>query len=201
MVSGPWQRWAHYVARHPKSLTLGALAVIVLIIVPFFSLQLGSSDAGTDPTTSTTRLAYDLLAQGFGPGFNGPLDIVGAIKSPRDKATMNHLDTMLKGKPGVAEIEPLFTNPKGTVGVIQLTPTTSPQSTKTTDLINEIRNTYIPASHRDLAYQDLRRRHHRDLRGLRVGPDRQASAVRGRDRLARVACCSWWRFAASWCRW
>ncbi|MGC2169141.1 MAG: MMPL family transporter [Acidimicrobiales bacterium] len=144
VVSGPWQRWAHFVSRHPKALTLSALAVMVLIIVPFFSLQLGSSDAGTDPTTSTTRLAYDLLAEGFGPGFNGPLDIVGAINSPIDKTTMDHLDTMLKGKPGVAEIEPLFTNPKGTVGVIQLTPTTSPQSTKTTTLIDRIRDTYIP---------------------------------------------------------
>jgi RND superfamily putative drug exporter len=144
VVSGPWQRWAHFVSRHPKALTLSALAVIVLIIVPFFSLQLGSSDAGTDPSTSTTRLAYDLLAEGFGPGFNGPLDIVGAINRPLDKTTMENLDTMLKGKPGVAEIEPLFTNPKGTVGVIQLTPTTSPQSTKTTTLIDQIRNTYIP---------------------------------------------------------
>ncbi|HEY1826166.1 MAG TPA: MMPL family transporter [Acidimicrobiales bacterium] len=144
VVSGPWQRWAHFVARHPRALSLGAFAIIILVIVPFFSLQLGSSDAGTDPGTSTTRQAYDLLAQGFGPGFNGPLEIVGAIHSSADKTAMVSLDHTLKGKPGVAEIEPVFTNPAGTVGVIQLTPTTSPQSSKTTTLIDEIRNTYIP---------------------------------------------------------
>ena len=98
VVTGPWQRWAHFVSRHPRSLTLGAFAVIILIIVPFFSLQLGSSDQGTDPASSTTRQAYDLLAQGFGPGFNGPLTVVGAIQSPSDKAAMNTARQLAQGQ-------------------------------------------------------------------------------------------------------
>jgi RND superfamily putative drug exporter len=145
VVTGPWQRWAHFVSRHPKSLTVSALAIIILIIVPFFSLQLGSSDQGTDPATSTTRQAYDLLARGFGPGFNGPLTVVGAIHDPADKAAMSALDASLKNKPGIAAVQPLVTNPSGTVGIINVIPTTSPQNTKTAALIATIRNTYIPA--------------------------------------------------------
>jgi len=146
VVSGPWQRWSHFVARHPRVLTLAALAIIITFIVPFFSLHLGSSDQGSDPAGSTTRQAYDLLAKGFGPGFNGPLTIVGAITNPNDKAAMENLDASLKGKPGIAAVQPLFTNPSGTVGIIDVIPTTSPQDAGTASLISTIRTTYIPAA-------------------------------------------------------
>jgi RND superfamily putative drug exporter len=146
VVSGPWQRWAHFVSRHPRILTFAAIAIIVVIIVPFFSLQLGSSDQGSDPAGSTTRQAYDLLAQGFGPGFNGPLTVVGSIRNPSDLAAMEHLDASLAGKPGVASVAPLIMNPEKTVGIINVIPTTSPQSAKTASLIDTIRNKYIPAA-------------------------------------------------------
>jgi RND superfamily putative drug exporter len=146
VVSGPWQRWAHFVSRHPRVLTFVAIAIIVTIVVPFFSLQLGSSDQGSDPANSTTRQAYDLLAQGFGPGFNGPLTVVGSIHNSSDLAAMEHLDTSLTGKPGVASVAPLITNPQKTVGIINVVPTTSPQSAKTAALIDTIRNKYIPAA-------------------------------------------------------
>jgi RND superfamily putative drug exporter len=144
VISGPWQRWANFVSRHPRTLTVGALAVIILFIIPFFSLQLGSSDQGSDPSGSTTRQAYDLLAQGFGPGFNGPLTIVGAINNPNDKATMERLDTSLTGKPDVAAVQPLITNPAGTVGIINVIPKSSPQDAATVTLISTIRDRYIP---------------------------------------------------------
>jgi RND superfamily putative drug exporter len=146
VVSGPWQRWANFVARHPRVLSLGALVVIIAFVIPFFSLQLGSSDQGSDPAGSTTRLAYDQLAQGFGPGFNGPLTIVGSIKNPGDKASMEHLDATLVGKPDVAAVAPFFTNANGTVGIINVTPSSSPQDAKTSALIATIRNDYIPAA-------------------------------------------------------
>ena len=66
----------------PTAPALVALAVIILIALPFFSLQLGSSDQGNDPAGTTTRQAYDMLSSGFGPGFNGPLQLVAEIKSP-----------------------------------------------------------------------------------------------------------------------
>jgi RND superfamily putative drug exporter len=145
VVSGPWQRWANFVSRHPRTLTVGALAVIVLFVIPFFSLQLGSSDQGSDPAGSTTRMAYDELAKGFGPGFNGPLTIVGSINNPNDKAAMEKLDTSLTGKPDVAAVQPLITNPAGTVGIINVIPKSSPQDAATVTLISTIRAKYIPA--------------------------------------------------------
>ena len=151
VVEGGWQRWALVVSRHPRVLSLGALAVIVLATVPYFSLHLGSSDQGSNPPASTTRKAYDLLAQGFGPGSNGPLVVVGAIRSAQDKATLVALDRSLAGKPDVALVRPLITNPAGTVGLITVVPASSPQALATSDLIHSIRSTYIarvdPAGH------------------------------------------------------
>jgi RND superfamily putative drug exporter len=146
VISGPWQRWANFVSRHPRTLTVAALAIIALFVIPFFSLQLGSSDQGSDPANSTTRHAYDLLAQGFGPGFNGPLTIVGAINNPNDKASMVRLDNSLKGKPDIAAVQPLFTNSAGTVGIINVIPKSSPQDAATVTLISTIRSHYIPAA-------------------------------------------------------
>ena len=147
MVSGPWQRWSHFVSRHPRVLTFAAIAIIVTIIVPFFSLQLGSSDQGSDPAGSTTRQAYDLLAQGFGPGFNGPLTVVGAIKSPRDLASMEHLDASLERQTrrrlgGAAHHEPAEDG-----GDHQRRPDDEPAERQDRGaLIDTIRNTYIPAA-------------------------------------------------------
>jgi RND superfamily putative drug exporter len=146
VVSGPWQRWSQYVSRHPRVLTVAALAIIVTFVIPFFSRHLGSSDQGSDPASSTTRQAYDLLAKGFGPGFNGPLTIVGSLKSPGDTAAMQKLDTSLNGKPGIAFVQPLTFNASKTVGIINVIPTTSPQDAKTAALIATIRTKYIPAA-------------------------------------------------------
>src|SRR5262249_55553461 len=81
---GAWARWADFVGRRPAPLAIGAFAIIVLLTIPFFSLRLGTGDQGNDPKGSTTRKAYDLLAEGFGPGFNGPLQLVGEVHSPAD---------------------------------------------------------------------------------------------------------------------
>jgi RND superfamily putative drug exporter len=145
IVANGWQRWADFVGRHPKKLSLVALLAIVIICVPFFSLHLGSSDQGTDPAGTTTRQAYDLLAKGFGPGFNGPLQVVGVIHSPKDEATMVTLDQNLQGKPDVAAVAPLQVSKSGTVGVINVVPKSSPEDKKTENLIATIRTDYIPA--------------------------------------------------------
>jgi RND superfamily putative drug exporter len=120
--------------------------VIIVFIAPFFSLHLGSSDQGSDPPGSTTRQAYDLLAQGFGPGFNGPLALVGAINNPSDRASMENLDRSLATKPDVAAVTPLITNRAGTVGIINVVPASSPQDAKTATLLASIRDTYIPSA-------------------------------------------------------
>ncbi|HUZ42410.1 MAG TPA: MMPL family transporter [Acidimicrobiales bacterium] len=140
-----WQRWANTVTKHPRKLSLVALIAIVLICVPFFSLHLGSSDAGTDRAGSTTRQAYDLLATGFGPGFNGPLQVVGSIHNAKDLSTMVALDQKLQGKPDVAVAAPLQVSKSGRVAVIYVVPKSSPDSKVTENLIATIRNDYVPA--------------------------------------------------------
>jgi RND superfamily putative drug exporter len=144
VVQGGWQRWADYVARSPRRLALLAVLVIAILTVPLFSLHLGLSDAGSDPSSSTTRLAYDQIAQGFGPGFNGPLSVVGSIHNASDKAAMQKLDNFLHGKPDIATVSPVIYSPTGTVALISVVAKTSPQDLQTTDLINTMRNDYIP---------------------------------------------------------
>jgi RND superfamily putative drug exporter len=145
VTNSGWQRWANTVTKHPRKLSLVALVAIVFICIPFFSLHLGSSDAGTDPASSTTRQAYDLLATGFGPGFNGPLQVVGSIHNAKDEATMVALDQKLQGKPDVAVVAPIQISKSGQVAVIYVVPKTSPDSKVTEKLIATIRNDYIPA--------------------------------------------------------
>ena len=146
VLAGGWQRWALFVSRHPRVLSLGALLLILTITIPYFSLHLGSSDQGSDPPGSTTRQAYDLLAQGFGPGFNGPLVVVGALHTRADLIAMQRLDATLKGKPGIETVSPLFPAAGGTVGIISVVATTSPQDSATSQLIATIRNQYIPSA-------------------------------------------------------
>jgi RND superfamily putative drug exporter len=140
-----WQRWSNVVTKHPRKLSLVALIAIVVICIPFFSLHLGSSDAGTDPASSTTRQAYDLLATGFGPGFNGPLQVVGSIHNAQDLSTMTALDQKLQGKPDIAVAAPLQVSKSGKVAVIYVVAKSSPDSKTTENLIATIRNYYIPA--------------------------------------------------------
>jgi RND superfamily putative drug exporter len=144
VVEGPWQRWAAFVSRRPRLLSLVALVVIMLIALPVFSLNLGSSDQGSNPPSTTTRQAYDLLAKGFGPGFNGPLAVVGQLRNAADLAAMHALATSLEHAQGVAAVEPLLVSPNHTVAVLTVVPSTSPQDAKTTDLIHRIRDAFIP---------------------------------------------------------
>jgi RND superfamily putative drug exporter len=139
VVEGGWQRWALFVGRHPRSLSLGALVAIVLIALPVFSLNLGISDQGSDPSGSTTRQAYDLLAKGFGPGSSGPILVVGNITSPLDKTVLTTFARRLNGVTDVAAVLPVTFNQQGTVGVFDVISKSSPQARETTTLIDTIR--------------------------------------------------------------
>ena len=83
---------------------------------------MGSSDAGNDPAGSTTRKAYDLLAEGFGPGFNGPFSVVAKLPGRTTTAVLHRLRRDIEGEPGVASVTPPTINPAGDVGVIQVYP-------------------------------------------------------------------------------
>jgi RND superfamily putative drug exporter len=144
---GFWHRWAHLLARRPALPALVALGLIAVLTVPFFALQLGSSDQGNDPAGSTTRQAYDMLARGFGPGFNGPLDLVTVLRTPAQRSALDGLVTALRRQPGVATVAPpqlLPARDGGQVALIAVYPTTSPQDPATTALIDRLRSTTLP---------------------------------------------------------
>ena len=91
-AAGLWARWAGTVERRPAVLAVAAAVVMAVLAIPVLSLRLGSSDQGNDPSSSTTRQAYDLLAEGFGPGFNGPLLLVAQTHSAADLAALRTLE-------------------------------------------------------------------------------------------------------------
>ena len=124
-----------------------AILVVVLIAMPFFSLRLGTSDQGNDPTYTTTRQAYDLLSSGFGQGFNGPLQLVAEQSGTVDAHTLDTLAADVRAHPGVAAVVPPVTLPPHDgkqVSLINVYPTTSPQSSATNRLITDLRQTTIP---------------------------------------------------------
>ncbi|WP_416980703.1 MMPL family transporter [Streptomyces sp. T028] len=145
-ASGPWARWAALVQRRPRALSLVALVVMAALSIPVLSLRLGSSDAGNNPSSSTSRQAYDLLADGFGPGFNGPLRLVAQAPTAADKAALTKLSTQLGSVDGVASVAALPMRQGATVGIVQVVPTTSPQAKQTSDLIDHLRDEVIPAA-------------------------------------------------------
>ncbi|TQF01584.1 MMPL family transporter [Kitasatospora acidiphila] len=144
--AGAFGRWAAKVEARPLGKALVALALLVAVALPVLSLRLGSSDAGNNPKTSTTRQAYDLMAQGFGPGSNGPLLLVAQTGGPQDQQAVEHLVTELKSTPGVARVAALPTKPGQQVTPISVVPTSSPQSAQTSDLITHLRHDVIPAA-------------------------------------------------------
>jgi putative drug exporter of the RND superfamily len=153
-----WDRWSRFVDRRPSVPAVVALAIIGLLAVPFFSMYQGNSDAGNDPAGTTTRLAYDLLAQGFGPGYNGPLQIVAEVRSSADGATMNRVVTAIGATSGVAHVEPALivpspTEPGTAVDIVNVYPTTSPQSPATVQLISTLRTSVIPGATRNTGLQ------------------------------------------------
>ncbi|MET8982781.1 MMPL family transporter [Streptomyces sp. NPDC004539] len=145
---GPWARWAERVQSRPKALGLVALAVLTALAFPTLSLRLGASDDGNLPTTSTNRQAYDMIADGFGPGFNGPLVLAVQAPTAADKAAEAKLVTDLKQVEGVASASAAPWKEGQTVGVVSVVPTTSPQSAATSDLIHHLRDRVIPPAER-----------------------------------------------------
>lgn len=143
-TTGFWTRWADFMSRRPIVPAVVALVVIAILISPFLSMRLGSSDQGNDPAGTTTKVAYDLLAEGFGPGFNGPLELVANVQGASQKAAMLQLAQEVKTVPGVAAVTPPVSLGASSVEMIDVFPTTSPQAAQTTTLINTLRTSVIP---------------------------------------------------------
>ncbi|MFE9838063.1 MMPL family transporter [Streptomyces sp. NPDC005551] len=137
-ASGLAARWSAYVQRRPRSTALAAVVVMAALAIPVLSLRLGTSDQGNQPTSTTTRQAYDLLAEGFGPGFNGPLQVVV------ERGDASGLVSAIEAVDGVEQVA--AAPPARGITVIQVVPSTSPQSEETDRLIDELRDEVIPES-------------------------------------------------------
>ncbi|MEU6230582.1 MMPL family transporter [Streptomyces sp. NPDC047042] len=137
-------RWSAFVERHPKVLGAAALVVIALLALPTLGLHLGTSDQGNNPKSTTTRQAYDLLAHGFGPGVNGPLTLVTPVADAEDKLILDNLAATLRTTEGVASASPVTYSPNGATGYLTVVPESSPQSARTSDLVERLREQVLP---------------------------------------------------------
>jgi RND superfamily putative drug exporter len=139
-----WYSWSRAIQRRPLTAAVLSGALLLALCIPTLSLRLGSNDAGTDPAGTTTRDSFDLLAEGFGPGFNGPFSIVAALPGHDQDAALKELRSTLAAEEGVASTTPVILNPAGDTGVFQVYPTTSPESVETSELLDHIRGDVIP---------------------------------------------------------
>jgi RND superfamily putative drug exporter len=142
--AGFWLRWARFVEARRVIVALGALAAVVALALPVFGLSLGTSDASTDPAGWTTHQAYATLAEGFGSGFNGPLELAAQPGSPAGVTAFGQLLAAVARTPGVASVTPAVTSPSGQVRLATVYPSTGPQDSPTVDLVNRIRHDLIP---------------------------------------------------------
>ncbi|MFG1664086.1 MMPL family transporter [Streptomyces sp. Y7] len=136
-----WWRFAHRVSGRPWPYLLAASAALLALTVPALRMETGFPDAGNDATGTTHRRAYDLLAEGFGPGFNAPLMIVADLRSPGvDAAGIPGLSRRVAGDPGIATVgEPRFSVQGDTV-VLPTIPTTAPADPATSDTLARVRD-------------------------------------------------------------
>jgi RND superfamily putative drug exporter len=140
----PAARWSHAVQRRPWTAAIAATAILLALAAPALGMRLGFPDAGNDPPDTMTRQAYDLNADGFGPGTNGPLVIAAELPGPDARGAVNALAARLRREPGVAFVPPVRINPEGNAAVLTVIPAGSPQDKKTEDLVNRLRDEVVP---------------------------------------------------------
>lgn len=145
-------RWSRVVQNHPWAMTIGAAVLLLIMAIPLGSIRLGFSDAGNAPEDSSARKAYDLIAEGFGPGQNGPLLLVADINENFSLNTSTELlaiSSALHEHENIASISPPIVNnmdsPEESSAVLwQIIPAHSPQDAATTDLVSSLREDKLP---------------------------------------------------------
>jgi RND superfamily putative drug exporter len=144
-----WRRWSETVQARPWPLAIVSLAVMILLLVPVFTMRLDSSDAGNDPARTSSRHAFALLAQGFGAGFNGPLLLVAELQHG-DHADLLRLRASVSAAPDVVAVTQPRIAPNDSVAVFDAYPNSAPQAVATTNLVNDLRDKVLPADRRHL---------------------------------------------------
>jgi RND superfamily putative drug exporter len=143
-------RWSRVMQRRPLVAGLAALVVLLVLAAPATDMRFGMPDAGNGPEELTSRQAYDLMSEGFGPGANGPflvaVDLAGAADQGAATAAVDRMAGDLAATPGVAAVLPPVVNGAGDAAVVTVVPTTGPQDEATEDLVHTLRDDVLPAS-------------------------------------------------------
>jgi RND superfamily putative drug exporter len=137
-------RWGRFVTRRAKLVFPVVLVVILGLATTSGLVRLGAADQGTQPKEQTSRQAYDLLAEGFGPGFNGPIPIVVDVNG--DRQAPQRVYDRVQGVEGVASVDEPQLNDPGTVGIVFVTPESAPQDEETDNLVDRLRDNVVPAA-------------------------------------------------------
>ncbi len=139
-------RWSRFVQRRAVIITVSATLLLLIVAIPVLSIQLGFADAGNDPEGTTTRQAYDLLEEGFGPGANGPFILVTELNDGANLMEIQAVTDTLQQVDGVTTVSPGIPNdPQQPTAVLwRVTPATSPQDQATADLLHALRNDVVP---------------------------------------------------------
>jgi RND superfamily putative drug exporter len=169
----PAARWSHAVQRRPWTAAIVATAILLALAAPALGMRLGFPDAGNDQPDTMTRQAYDLISEGFGPGANGPLVVAAELPGPGSEPTVNALVAELRKEEGVAYVPPARFNSDGTAAIVTVVPTTSPQDEATSELVDRLRGTVIPAAVGDSGVNAL-------VGGVNAALEDQSSYITGR---------------------
>jgi RND superfamily putative drug exporter len=140
-----WKKWADKIQAHPVRWAVSSTLILLFICVPVTQIRLGASDSGNDAVGTTTRQAYDTLAKGFGPGFNGPITMLADVSNQNSAEAAQIAVEMIKSQPEVAAVLPAIPTQDGKYQLITVYPKSSPQSEETSDFIAELREDVIPA--------------------------------------------------------
>ncbi|MEX2394455.1 MAG: MMPL family transporter [Actinomycetota bacterium] len=141
-----WFRWSRFIQRRPWPAGIAGTLLLVVMAIPLFSINLGFSDASNDPEGSDTRRAYDILADGFGPGFNGPLLLAADLADPSERSELTKLTGAIGRTEGVALSLPARLNEARDAAVLLVVPETGPQAQATKELVKRLREDVIPAT-------------------------------------------------------
>ena len=138
-----WRRSGAHVGRHATAYAVGSTVLLLALAAPVAALRLGFPDEGTMPQSRTERRAYDLIAEGFGPGANGPL--VVAVDLAGDPTVLAPLSSAIAADPGIADVAPPVIDTQSDVAILAVEPTTTPQSEATRDTIDRLRSDVLPS--------------------------------------------------------
>ena len=142
--SRAWLGWSRFVERHRVVAAIIGVATLLALALPFLDVRFGFPDAGNNREETSSRQAYDTLADGFGAGMNGPLLLVAEVPDGTSAGALDQISAAVAETDGVAAVAPATLNPEGDTAVVTVIPTTGPQDAETVDLVNTLREQVLP---------------------------------------------------------